>query len=272
VSSRVTICIIALDEESRIASTLEAARATGAPVLVVDGGSTDRTVAVAEEAGCRVVRHLFAGFAEQRNWAMGQVETEYVLFVDADEVVTAELMDDVGEAIEQTVDAAWVPTLDYFAGRWMLNGGWYPQPHLRLLKVGSGHFGGSVHEAVSFDVPDPVVVTLVHPLLHRSHMTLTDYLGKLDRYTEIEAAEVTGSPWLLMARGIGEALAVLVRRMLWQRGWRDGYRGLIGAVFYAFYRFTIYAKAAASQATEAPTGETGMSRWRTEHGPDRPRR
>lgn len=261
-SDRVAVVVLALDEAERILPTLTALTAVGVEALVVDGGSTDGTPEVVRSAGHECVTRTFDGFSAQRNWAMVRSTKEYVLFVDADEVVTPELWRDVLAAVEMDCDAGWIPTLDYFAGRWMLHGGWYPQPHLRLLKRTSVRFEGDVHEEARFLVEDPRIATLDHPLVHRSHITLSHYLRKLDRYTEIEAGSRTGSPWLLVGRGCTEGIAVLVHRLVVRQGWRDGPQGVVGAVSYAFYRFTIWAKAATATSVMDDTTAEAQRVWR----------
>lgn len=271
-TAAVTVVVLALNEEARIEPALRAARGVGYAVLVVDGGSSDRTIEVARSAGCEVQERPFDTFSRQRNWAMDQVRTSYVLFVDADELVHPALAHEIARAVEDEVDAAWVPTFDYFAGRWMLHGGWYPQPHLRLLRRRVARFEGAVHERVRFVTPRPEVVRLTQPLLHRSHLTVSHYLQKLDRYTEIEAREVRGRPGVLVLRGLAEAAAVLVRRLLVESGWRDGAHGVVGAGLYATYRFSIYAKAATSTPVEPDTTDAALARLRSRVRGGRPTR
>lgn len=259
-SGDVTVVVLAMDEEQRITPTLNSARECGLGVLIVDGGSMDATVAIAEEAGCAVVTHPFNSFAEQRNWALDHCPTPYALFVDADELLHPALAAEVRLAARTGVDGAWVPTLDYFAGRWMMHGAWYPQPHLRLVRSGAARFDGAVHERVVFTIPHPRVERLDQPLLHRSHLSVSHYLRKLDRYTEIEATAVEGRPWRLIIRGFSEAGSVILHRIVFRAGWRDGVHGLVGAVLYATYRFTIYAKAATRVPVDGDQPDVALER------------
>jgi glycosyltransferase involved in cell wall biosynthesis len=266
VTSECEAVVLAKDAADRLAATLSSLTAAGLPVVVIDSGSVDDTVAVAEKGGARVLHRALDNFSAQRNWAMDQVDAPYVLFVDSDELVTSELAAEVRAAVRANVDGAWIPTLDYFAGRWLLHGIAYPQPHLRLLKRSSSRFRGAVHETVTFSVDRPEIARLRHPLLHVSHTTISRYLAKMDRYTDIEAGEREGRPWRLIGRGAGEAVAVFARGM--SRGaWRDGVQGVAHTALYSFYRFTIGAKAAvAASHADQPTASDAMGRWRRQRG------
>jgi glycosyltransferase involved in cell wall biosynthesis len=261
---RCTVVILTKDEERRIGGVISAATECGFPVLVVDSGSTDSTKAVVAATPAAWAERPLDDFASQRNWAMDQAGTDYVLFVDADEVLTKELADEVWEAIGTGVAGATIPTLDYFAGRWLLHGGFFPQRHARLLRQGAGKFSRQVHEQVVFAKGSGEVRHLDTPLLHLSHIRLSNYLQKLDRYTEVDAAAQPGrSPALSVARGVLEAAAVLGDRIVRKSAWRDGPHGVVASISYAFYRFTIHAKAATRSPVDEPTPEAGLARWRS---------
>jgi glycosyltransferase involved in cell wall biosynthesis len=256
-----TAVVIATDEAARIGPTLAALREVELPIVMVDGGSKDDTVAMAEAAGATVMTRPFDNFAAQRNWALDHVTSAYVLFVDADEIVTPELADEVRIAVNAGADAASVPTLDYFAGRWMVHGAWFPQRHIRLIRVGKARFAQDVHEALQLP-PTASVAELNAPLLHVSHVRLSDYLQKLDRYTEIEARALHGRPTVLLLRGTAQFVMVLGHRLVLRGGWRDGVHGWVGAMNYAFYRFTIFAKAATAIPRDDVSVDAARLRWR----------
>lgn len=262
-TSRCTVVILTRNEEARIGAAIAAATDGGFPVLVVDSGSADGTKDAVAATAAAWAEHDFDDFAGQRNWALDQVATDYVLFVDADELLPEELSAEVAEAVDAGVDGATVPTLDYFAGRWLLHGGAFPQRHVRLVRRGAGRFTREVHERVAFDDPSADVRDLETPLLHLSHIRLTNYIQKLDRYTEADAdLQPRRSPARAVAQGVAEAAAVLGDRIVRKAAWRDGPHGVVAAVSYAFYRFTIHAKAATHAALDEPTVEAGMARWR----------
>jgi glycosyltransferase involved in cell wall biosynthesis len=257
-----TVVMLAQNEALRIRSPLDAALATGFEVLVIDGGSSDSTVELASSAGARVLHRPFDNMSTQLNWGIDQLETDYVLVVDADEVISPELASAARAAINDCVDGAWVERVDYFAGRWLTH---YPQRHLRFFRRETGRFENEVHQRFVFDIPNPRIVELDGPLAHPSHLSVSGYLTKLNRYTDGEQAADLGvqrTDPRLAWRGGAEGLAMFIRWYFVRGGWRDGSHGFIHSVYLAVYRFTLWAKAATSEQVEPPTSEAAFAAWR----------
>jgi glycosyltransferase involved in cell wall biosynthesis len=258
--------MLAQNEAGRIGDPLHAALSSGFDVVVIDGGSTDNTVSLARDAGAVVLHRPFDNMSAQLNWGVEQLATEYVLVVDADEVMSPELIASARDAIAHDVDGAWVENIDYFAGRWLAH---YPQWHLRLFRRGSGTFENEVHQRYSFALPAPRVVELDGPLAHPSHLSVSGFLTKLNRYTDGEQRadlSVTHPTPKLAWRGGVEAVAMFVRWYVVKRGWRDGAHGFVHSVYLAMYRFTLWAKAATAEPLEPPTSDAAFAAWRARHG------
>ena len=115
-------------------------------VLVVDSGSTDRTVALAEERGARVLNHAFEGHIEQKNWAAAQATGEWLLSLDADEALSPELAASIrawrADASAAAVNGFRMNRLTSYCGEWVRHGGWYPDTKLRLWKAGHAQWTG----------------------------------------------------------------------------------------------------------------------------------
>jgi len=260
--SSCTVLMLAQDEESRIGRPLRALRDHGFPALVVDGGSVDGTVELACSLGAQVEHRPFDNMSNQLNWGLTRIATEYVLVVDADETMSPELASEVRDAIAARVDAAQVPNIDYFAGRWLAH---YPQHHLRFFRRDAGHFENEVHQRFVFDIADPKVVTLDAPLAHVSHLDVHGFLDKLNRYTESEQNRdlaPRGSPRWLAARGVAEGAAAFAKWYLMKGGWRDGRQGFVHCAYLGVYRFTLWAKAATIAPDESNEPEAGFAAWR----------
>jgi glycosyltransferase involved in cell wall biosynthesis len=137
--ARLSVCIIAFDEEERLPACL-ASVAFADEIIVVDSHSTDRTRELAAEAGARVIERPFPGHVEQKNFAAAQASGEWVLSLDADERLSAALAREVQRVVAEDDPrfVAWeMPRCTWYLGRWIRHGAWYPDRKLRLWRRGS---------------------------------------------------------------------------------------------------------------------------------------
>ncbi len=158
-------------------------------VIVVDGGSEDGSDQLARNAGARVVTNAWPGYAEQRVFALAQARGEWVMSCDSDEEVTPELAAEVEAAITSPGDtcAFWIPRRNQFLGRWMDHGPWAGDRVLRLFRRDRGRVTDRrVHEGI---VVDGNTRPLTSPLLHYTHPTIAESIGRLNRYTTLESRE-----------------------------------------------------------------------------------
>jgi glycosyltransferase involved in cell wall biosynthesis len=240
---RLSVTVITLNEEARLRACLESV-AWADEIVVVDAGSTDRTVALARDFTDHVLVRPWPGFAEQKNFALAQARGEWVLSLDADEEVTPELRDAVLGIVKGSPAAAGyaVARRNIMWGAWIRHGGLYPDWQIRLFRRGRGRFlPRAVHESVQVDGP---VERLRQPLLHRSYRDVADFLARADRYSTLAAGEwIAGDrpvrPRDLVLRPLGRFLSMYVARA----GFLDGWRGLLLAGLYAYYVFMRTAKA-----------------------------
>jgi glycosyltransferase involved in cell wall biosynthesis len=245
--TRLSVTIVAWNEEERLRACLESV-AWADEIVVVDGESTDKTVALAREFTDRVWVRPWPGFAAQKNFALEQASGDWVLALDADERVTPDLHARIARIVAD--DAAGRPVADGYAlprknifwGRWVRHGGLYPDYQLRLFRRRAGRFlADAVHESVRVEGR---VERLGEALLHHSYRSLEDFVQRSNRYSTLAAGE-----WL--RRGKRAGLADLIFRPLGrflsmyiiQRGFLDGWRGFVLAVLYADYVFLRMAKA-----------------------------
>jgi glycosyltransferase involved in cell wall biosynthesis len=245
--TRLSVTIVAWNEEERLRACLESVTWSD-EIVVIDGESTDKTVALAREFTERVWVRPWPGFAAQKNFALEQAAGDWVLALDADERVTPELRaritgilaDDA--AGRPVADGYHVPRRNIFWGVWVRHGGLYPDHQLRFFRRRAGRFvSDAVHESVRVEGQ---VETLGEPLLHHSYRSLEDFVQRSNRYSTLAAGE-----WI--RRGKRAGLAGLIFRPLGrflsmdliQRGFLDGWRGFVLAVLYADYVFLRMAKA-----------------------------
>jgi len=235
-----SIVILTLNEEHNIAECIASVRGAD-EVVVIDSGSSDRTLEFAAASGARVILHPMTDFSEQRNFANQQAICDWILHLDADERVTPELMREIRQVTAATeADAFRVPTLNWMLGAPFRHGGWYPQYHIRLLRQGRGTWGRDVHESVYVN---GFVGRLKEPIVHHSHPDISSFILKLDRYTDYEATVAGGSATLLAIRAVFEPGPYFIYKYVLQQGFRDGWRGLVMSLLLAYYRSVGYLKA-----------------------------
>ncbi len=262
----VSTIIAVLDEEVHIQRVLDSVVGLG-PVFVIDGGSRDRTPELARAAGATVVENRWSGYSAQKNWALAHLEisTEWVLFLDADEVVTPELGAEIERAVSADgVDGYYIPRQNVFLGRVLLHAWWYPDYQLRLFRSSRGRFESRlVHEHVFVEGRKGF---LQHPLVHENLKGIDAFVERHLRYAGLEAIELRRARLKLAAgeregRLLGSwperrrALKTRVWyrlhgrpliRFLWlylvKRGFLDGRQGLVYSQLLAFYEALIDAK------------------------------
>jgi glycosyltransferase involved in cell wall biosynthesis len=239
---RLSVCVIAMDEEDHIEACLASADFAD-EWIVVDSHSSDRTRELAEAKGARVVERDWPGHIEQKNFALDQATHDWVLCLDADERVSPELR----EAILAALDADGLPDGFEFArrtrylGRWIRHGGWYPDVKLRLFRRSKGRWGGvNPHDHVRVD---GVVRRLSGDVLHYSYRSLADHLRTVNSFTDIAAREKhrDGTRAGLLDLTLRPAWKFL-RMYVLKAGFLDGLPGFVVAVTGSYYVFLKYAK------------------------------
>jgi len=232
---RFSVVLVTRNEEERLRACLESV-AWADEIVVVDAESEDKTLTIAREFTDHVVVRPWPGYAAQKNVAIDLATGDWVLSLDADEVVSEALADDIRRVLtaDGPADGYAVPRRNIFWGRWVRHGGLYPDLQVRLFRRGRGRFNArAVHESVSLDGR---VERLAGHLEHRSYRDLSDFLARADRYATLAAEEAVAQGRRarvvdLVFRPLGRFLVMYVVR----RGFLDGWRGFLLASLYAYY-------------------------------------
>jgi glycosyltransferase involved in cell wall biosynthesis len=185
-----SVIILTLNEEANLPLALGSLRPLGPEIFVVDSGSTDRTLAIAHAAGCRVVEHPFENYAVQRNWAFDHlpIGAPWTLCLDADERLTPELADEIRETLAQQdspYDGYMLRKRTVFMGRWIRHGGQYPAYHLRLFRSGRGRCEARLYDQ-HFEV-DGRVGSLRSDYVDVITSDLGTFIVRHNRWAELEA-------------------------------------------------------------------------------------
>jgi glycosyltransferase involved in cell wall biosynthesis len=261
-----SVVIITFNEEANIGRTLESAMPLVSDgkgeIVVVDSGSTDRTVEIAKSLGAKVFFEEWKGFAAQKNSAIDKAHGEWILSLDADEEVDNDLVDELtngqpgnwcltmeqnsGIHESRTSDPVgfFIRRKNHFLGRWIKHGGFWPDPKLRLFRNGKGRFEDrAVHEDVRVD--GPTTVMQKGALLHHSYPTISDYIEHMNRYSTLGAEMVAAKgPVRFTAINITlRPLATFIYNYFLRLGFLDGREGLLLHLNHAVYVAWKYAKA-----------------------------
>jgi glycosyltransferase involved in cell wall biosynthesis len=241
---KLSVVVITKDEESAIGRCLDSVRWAD-EIVVLDSGSTDRTVEIAREHGARVeVSADWPGFGPQKNRALALAGGEWVLSLDADEWVPEDLAAEIRAAIVSPDGHAGfeLPRSSSFCGREMRHSGWWPDHILRLFRRDAARFSEDiVHERVLLDGR---VGRLTRPLRHESFVSLHEVVDKMNRYS-------TAGAQMRVMRGKGGSVGAAVARGLWafvrtyvlRAGFLDGREGFVLAVANAEGTYYRYLKA-----------------------------
>ncbi len=239
----ISATIITCNEERNIARAIESLRCCD-EILVVDSGSTDRTLEIAEKLGARIIESPWPGYAKQKNVAATRAANDWIFSVDADEALSEALEAEIWQLKKNGPehDGYTMPRLAQYLGRWILHSGWYPDRKVRLYDRRKASWVGEfVHESVQVS---GTVGHLTSNLLHYTCDSLSEHLRTLDRYTTLAAQEVVARHQKVgLSNLIVEPLWTFLRTYLFQLGMLDGHEGLTIAYMAATYTFLKYAKA-----------------------------
>lgn len=239
--NRLSVIVITFNEAANIEACLKSV-AFAHELIVLDSGSTDRTVELARAMGAVVqVTSGWPGFGPQKNRALDLATCPWVLSLDADERVSPELALQIREALARGDDSAYqIPRLTQFCGRWIRHCGWTPDYVLRLFRRDSARFSDDlVHERVLLQ--RGVMRRLSAPLLHYSYPTPSHYWRKLDQYSQAWARQrhVKGQQTTMLRAGLAGVVAFL-RSYVFRLGFLDGTMGFAVCAMQAQAAFGKY--------------------------------
>ena len=240
---KISATIITYNEERNIARAIESLRSAD-EIVVVDSGSSDRTVQIAQKLGVLVIEQQWLGYAGQKNYAAEQATHDWILAVDADEALSESLEAEIWQLKKNgpQFDAYSMPRMAQYLGKWILHSGWYPDRKVRLYDRRKAKWVGKyVHESVQVS---GAVGRLEANLLHFTCQSLSEHLRTMDRYTTLAAEELVSLNkkigWFQLAV---DPVWTFVRTLVFQRGFLDGAEGWAIAWMGALYQFLKFAKA-----------------------------
>jgi glycosyltransferase involved in cell wall biosynthesis len=277
---QLSVVIITYNEEANLGRTLQSVQPLVSDgkgeIIVVDSGSTDRTVEIAKSFGAKVFVEEWKGFAAQKNSAIDKATGEWILSLDADEEVDAGLSEEIGWLLgamaewdkhgfpvdddarskelrdrgteigldEENLNGFLIPRKNFFLGRRIRFGGYWPDSKLRFFRRGSGQFEDrAVHE----DVATGGTTSAVQhgALIHHSYPTLSDYIEHMNRYSSLGAEMVVAKSRVRFGfiNIILRPMFTFIYNYFFRLGFLDGREGLLLHIYHAVYVSWKYAKA-----------------------------
>lgn len=209
-------------------------------IIVIDDNSTDKTLDFVKKYPAKIIHQRLVDFSHQRNLAIKQVKSDWVLFLDSDEKVTAELLTEIKQAIGNSFSAYRIKRQNYFFGKRIKHGGYWPDWQTRLFRVKDfRRFVGAIHESPEFIGQ---LGELDNYLIHFSHKNLIECFQKSLSWTKTEAEEFikAGHPPVTWWRIIKVMIWEFCYRYFKKLGFLDGYVGFIESLIQAINRFFVY--------------------------------
>lgn len=237
-----SVAIITKNEESNLPRCLESV-SFAEQLIVLDSGSTDRTLEIAAAHGCEIHIEPWKGFGAQKQSAIDKCSNEWILLLDADERVPEETRTMIANVILKGSSARGCsfPRKNYFQGRWIRHMGWWPDRITRLFKKKYGRMEGrQVHESV---IVEGEVLALNSPIEHFTESRLERILAKIDHYSTLGALEAfrEGKKASIYSAFFRAAIT-FVQDYFLRLGFLDGPQGLLLSVTDAVNKFFKYAK------------------------------
>lgn len=235
--------IITKNKERDLPRALASLRKLVDEIVVVDSGSTDKTVEIAKKFGAKVYKRRFDNFSNQKNYALKKASGDWILFLDADEEISQELAKEIKKAIRNKgFDAYSMPRKNIIFGKFIRYTRWQPEldRHIWLWKRGKGRWLGAVHEEAQVEGR---LGKLKNAKIHFQYETVTEFLEMMNKYSEIEAEErVRKGAVFSFFRLFLDPLYNFLVRYFYRLGFLDGWRGFVLSYLVAIYHFEVWIK------------------------------
>jgi glycosyltransferase involved in cell wall biosynthesis len=242
---QLSVVLITMNEEANIARTLASVTELADEIIVIDSGSTDRTLEIARTFGpkVKIFEEEWKGFARQKNSAISKANGDWILSLDADEEVSPLLRQEILDSLRKAETKAYsIPRKNFFLGRWIRRGGFYPDRKLRLVRRELAMFEDrAVHEDMKISVE---AGSLGGPLLHHAYPTLSSYLEHMNRYSSLgaEMAVAGGQRGFSLFNIVVRPWATFFYNYFLRLGFLDGREGLLLHLYHAVYVSWKYGK------------------------------
>ncbi len=240
---KISAVVVCFNEEKNIERCLKSLLWTD-EIVIVDSFSTDRTLDICRKYTDRIYQRRWKGINDQKRYAVSLARNEWVIVIDADEVVTEELKEEIKERLtadKGRYDGYMIKRHTYYLGRWINHCGWYPDYKLRLFKKSKCRFiGEDPHDKISVEGK---VGKLKGEIYHFTYENIADHLRTINSFSDTVAKNMfkKGERFLLL-KMLFKPPVKFFETYIYKLGFLDGIPGLIIAVLSSYYVFLKYAK------------------------------
>lgn len=248
---KISVALAVYNEADNLGPCLESIRSLTDDIVIVDGGSTDKTREIAQSYGAKVnIEENRSNFHINKQHAIDAASHDWILQLDADERVSSMLLEEIKRVVEGdqqvAADAYYIKRRNYFLGRWMNKGGMYPDPVIRLFRKGRAHLpAASVHELMSVD---GTTKWLQNDLLHIADPSFSRYLLRSNRYTTLQAEDwikegrIGIDPMNIITYTLIKPLFRFLSIYVRHKGFMDGFPGFVFAWYSGLHITSSYIK------------------------------
>lgn len=247
---KISVVLATFNEEKHIHACLSSVIGFASEIIVVDGGSSDKTVAMAKLLGAKVsVEKNPLMFHINKQKAIEKATKPWIFQLDADERVSEELKKEITNVMKDKGTVAFkgysIPRKNFFMGRWLSKGGQYPDYVVRFFQKGKGKLPcKSVHEQVEID---GAIGKLKNPLLHYTYDSVGEYWKKAETYTNLTAENflsqrISTNFFSYLTYCFIKPLQTFIRIYVRHKGFVDGYPGFLFALFSGMHFAVAYKK------------------------------
>lgn len=236
--------IITFNEEHNIERCLLSVKSVANEIIVVDSGSTDRTVEIAKSHGATVITNAFKGHIEQKNFALDCASNNWVISLDADEALSDSLKDSISKVMSTSPFIGYsMNRLNNYCGKWIRHGAWYPDVKLRLFDKTKVRWTGVNPHDKALPLNQEKIQHIKGDILHYSFKKITEHTAQIDYFSSIAAKAYfeEGRKANFFNLHIRPKFAFF-RDYVLRLGFLDGYSGWVIARFSSYYTFLKYVK------------------------------
>jgi glycosyltransferase involved in cell wall biosynthesis len=241
--AKISVCMITFNNARTVEQALKSVRDWADEIVVVDSFSTDDTPAIVRRYTDNFEQRSWPGFRDQYNYCIAKAGNDWVIFIDADEVISPELVQEIPLRLKKDAgacDGYIAHRRTYYLGRWIMHGGWVPDYEIRLFKKSAGAFEGALHANVKVRGR---VGELKGIYQHYNYRDIADQIDTINRYSATAAQDMLSEGKrfhfhdLLLRPPIR-----FIKEYFFKRGFLDGMPGLVIAISTMYYVFIKYAK------------------------------